>query len=425
MMASHRVRLLAAAAMATALLVGCKPKPPAPKPAPPVVTVAKPVRKTVTDYAQFTGRTEAIESVHVRPRVSGFLQKVCFQDGAAVKKGQLLFAIDPAPFQATVNQAKADLVRKQAALKNAEWEYKSKKELYDKGDISQKELINAVASRDQAAADVASGRASLQSAELNLGYTQVKAPISGHVSRRFVDVGNLVTEAQTVLASIVNDQPIYAYFNLNERDYLTFKQEPADKVDKKGRPEPPPAELALQTDKGFPHKGKLDYASNKMDPNTGTIQIRGVFPNKDRLLIPGLFCRVRLAIRKRPDALLVPDTALSQDQQGKYLLIVNAKNTVERENVRAGALFDGKRVILEGLKPDDRVIVNGLQRVRPGFACDPKTEAEMKATGKPSSAAGSGPKPADAAPKDKDSGAKPRVKPPAKASATPGTKATK
>ena len=409
-----------AAAVAAGFLLavcGCKRSKPAPPPPPPVVTVAQPVQKTVTDYDDFTGHTQALATVELRPRVQGFLKSLHFKAGAMVKKGQLLFVIDPAPFEAKAAKARADVSRRKAALKNATWELKSKQTLRKQGTISEKEVINATAARDQAKADVSAAEAELQEAELDLSYTRIKAPIGGLMSRTLVDVGNLVgASGPTLLATIVHIQPIYAYFNISERDVLEYMRMAREDSKKTGKPtRGPVAYLGLSSEKGFPHKGRLDYAANQVDASTGTIQVRGIFPNKERMLIPGLFCRVRIPVCERKDALLVSDRALGADQGGKYLLVVNEKNVVEHRPVKVGAMTRGLRVITEGLKPGEWVIVNGLQRVRPGIVVNAQRQA---AAGDGSGPAAEGKGKAEARPK---AAAKPKTK--AKARTEPKRKA--
>ena len=361
--------------LAFVMLAGCSKEQNTYVPSPPPeVTVAKPHKQTVTDYAEFTGTTDACEFVEIRARVEGYLETIHFTTSAEVKKGDLLFIIDPRPYQAELNQAEADLLIRQAELKLKEATLKRKESAYKDRAISEVEVLEARAQRDQVRASIEASRATVEKAKLTLSYTRIHAPISGQIGRNLVDVGNLVGSGgdKTLLATIVNDDRIYAYFSVTERDMLYYRKQYREHQSTIRKEDEGVVYLGLFNEKGYPHKGKMDYMENRMDAETGTIQVRGVFPNPDNFLIPGLFARIRLPVGGPKEALLVPNLALSADQRSRYLLVVNNQNTVEYRSVQIGALIDGMRVIESGISADDRVIVNGIQRARPGIKVTPK-----------------------------------------------------
>lgn len=348
---------------------GCERKTEFVAPPPMAVTVARPVQQAVTDYAEYTGVVDAVESVEIRARVEGYLESVRFKPGARVKQGDLLFVIDPRPYQARLDEAKADLARRQAEMVNAETILKRKELALQSKAVSELEAVQARADHDVARAAVLAAQASLQTAELNLSYTRVLAPIGGRISRNMVDVGNLVGASErTLLATIVNDDPVYAYFNVNERDLLKYQQKQESPTSGNGRTR---VFLGLSGQQGFPFEGRIDYVDNRLDRSTGTIQVRGVFANKDRKLTAGLYARIQVPTDSRENALLVPESAVGTDQRGEYLLAVNTQNVVEYKQVTTGALVGDLRVIESGISPDDRVVVVGLQRARPGLTVAP------------------------------------------------------
>ncbi|MEW6531201.1 MAG: efflux RND transporter periplasmic adaptor subunit [Thermodesulfobacteriota bacterium] len=337
--------------------------PPAPE-----VTVTKPVEQEVTRYLEYTGTTAALESVDVRARVQGWLESINFAPRSKVKKDELLFVIDPRPFQARVEQAKAVLDANKASLDLAQYELEKAQYLESKEALSQLKLKEATAKRDAAAAEVEKAKADLDLAKLNLDYCQVRSPINGRVSRNLVDVGNLVgAEQKTLLTTVVNDDPMYAYFNLSELDVLPIIRDYVkDKSEKAVKDERNPVYMELADEKGYPHEGYIDFADTQIDPSTGTMQVRGVFPNLDGLLLPGMFVRLRVPLDKRR-GLLVPEVAIQADQAGRYVLVVNAQEVVEKRRVKPGQSVDHMRVIDEGVSADDRVVVSGVQRARPGI----------------------------------------------------------
>jgi len=378
--AKTRTMLLAAVAAALLLAAACDgDKQKFQAPPPPMVTVASPVVKTVTDYAVYTGNTQALYAVDIQARVEGQLRSVNFDVGYNVKKGDLLFVIEPEPYQAKVDIAQADLAVAVAAYKLAQATLVRKENAYKDRAVSEVEVIQAKAEAAEAAAKIEAAKAQVERAKIDYGYTHVISPISGRTSRNLVDVGNLVGAGQaTKLTSVVMDDPMYAYFTVAERDMLDYRdKQRMDEVplDEKGRPI---AYLGVSNQEDFPHKGYLDWIDNQVDINTGTIQVRGVFPNSKHKLVAGLFVRIRLPIGVIKDAIMVPEAALARDQRGTYLLTVDQNNTVVYRPVELGPLQKGQQVILKGLKKDERVVIKGLQRVRAGAKCTPLTEEQAK-----------------------------------------------
>ena len=354
----------------------------APKPPPPEVTVSTPASREVTDYFEFPGQTEAVGEVEVRARVTGYLTKVNFVDGQNVKKGDLLYEIDPRPYQAALDRAKGDRARLLALTGKATADLARSERLRPSGAVSQEEYEQHVADLAVDQASIQSAQATIRDAELNLEFTRIASPIDGRVSRTRITEGNLVQSGSgdaTLLTTVVTTDPIYVYFNVEERVLLQYQemalktgQELHPKILKKLRL---PVEIGLPNEEGFPHAGILDFADNKIDRNTGTLRTRGVFDNAKEYLTPGLYVRVRTPFGKPHQALLVSDRAIGTDQRQKYLLTVNQDDVAEYRPVKVGRLLDGMRVIESGLKADDRVVVNGLQRARAGSAVQPRTVA--------------------------------------------------
>lgn len=376
---------LAPALAAAALLAGCEPRNEFAPPPPPSVTVARPLERPVTEQVEFTGTTESRAKVDIRARVNGYLQSLHFEDGADVKKGDLLFVIEKDPYEIGLERARADLAKAEAALELAKAEVARTSLLLQRNASSRQEYDVDIAERNTAVAEVAAAQAAIRDAELQLGYTEVRSPIDGRIGRRLVDVGNLVQAESTLLATIESYDPIYVYFTVSESQLLYFTRlRQQNKLPPLGS-EPIELEVALGDEDGFPHKGLFDFAEVGVDPQTGTTLRRGVFPNPGAAIVPGLYARVRAAIGKPVPRLLVPERALGADQQGRYLLVVNTQDEVEYRSVRTGArLEDGLRVIEEGLKGDERVVVNGLLRARPGAKVAPKfegAEADPAGTG--------------------------------------------
>jgi RND family efflux transporter MFP subunit len=337
--------------------------------APLKVEIAQPIVREVVDYENFTGRTEAAQSVEIRARVTGYLEKVSFRDGEKVKKGDLLFEIDPRPYQSEATRAEAEVAKAGARLKRATAELERAKKLKDGKTIGEDEFNRIQGDQEVAAAELAAARATLEAAKINLTFTKVTAPISGRIGRRMLDPGNLVKADETALATIVSLDPIYVSFDLDERSYLDLRKAAREgKFKESGAP----IQLALANEEGFPHQGKVDFVDNHADPNTGTIRVRALFPNADGVLLPGLFARARLSVSEPYKAVLVPETALGSANGQRYLFVVNEKNVIERRPVKLQQRYDNSRVVKEGLKAGEWVIVKGLEDVREGQTVEPK-----------------------------------------------------
>ena len=358
------------------LLPGCSEKPAAQAAAPaaPPVTVAQPIKRTVTDWDEFTGRFEAVQSVQVRPRVGGFITAVEFRDGAFVKEGDLLYLIDARPFEAVATQAEGQLSDARAKVELAKRELERALTLQQSQNVAE----NIVDQRRQAlqAAHAAELQAegALKAAQLNVEFTHVIAPISGRASRNQVDLGNLVQGSEgnsTILTSIVTLDPIYVSFDIDEATYLKYNKLWFEGKRPSSRDNPNPVEVALTGETKPSHNGTVNFLDNQLDVSTGTLRGRAVIPNKDLSILPGQFGRVRLIASAPYEALLVPDTAIATDQARKILFVVKDDNTVEARPVVLGPLDEGLRVVREGLKPEDRVVVDGLQRVRVGAKVTP------------------------------------------------------
>jgi len=356
------------------------------EPPPPTVTVSHPIQKSVTNYMEFTGRTEEFASVDVRARVKGFLKSIHFQEGAEIEKGDLLYIIDPKPFKAALDGALAELSQAHAQLTNAESQYVRNQALYKEKVITDEKIIKIRTDRDDARAAVQAAQAKVDQASLDLGYTRITAPISGRIGETRVDVGNLVGESEpTLLATIKDLDPMYANFEVSEREVLEFRHAHPNEDPAKEMEEPRRLDLELADETGFPHHGHVDYIDLGLDPTTGTILVRGIFPNPSqprRTLIPGFFVRIRAPLSEEPHALLVNDRAVGLDQGGRYLFVVNDQNVIEQRYVELGKKTDGMRVIRKGISLDDWVVVKGLIRARPGLKVNP----EKKAANFPSSA---------------------------------------
>jgi RND family efflux transporter MFP subunit len=361
------------------LLAACQQQPAATPPPPPQVTVSQPVARAVIEWDGYTGRLEAVESVEVRARVSGYLQSVHFTDGAVVKKGALLFVIDPRPYQAELNRAQAGLEQMSARFERTQKDFVRAQQLLRSRAISQEEVDTRSADQREAQEAVQAARAAVDAAGLNVEFTQVKAPISGRISRQLVTEGNLInggTGNATLLTTIVSLDPIYGYFEVDERSYLKYTGLWRNDNGRRpgARDAKTPVYLGLANETGFPRQGHLDFINNQLDANTGTMTGRAIFPNPDLALVPGLFARVRLPGSNRYEALLLPDEAIGSDQTQRFVLVVNDQHIVEYRKVELGPIIDGLRVIRDGLKPQDWVIVNGVQRVRPGAKVDPQQQ---------------------------------------------------
>jgi len=356
-----------------AVCVGaCKEKTPPPPP-PPTVTVAQPVERTVTDYLELAGNTQAIETVQLVARVSGYLERVFFQDGQRVKKGDLLFLLQQNTYQDALRQNEAQILLQKAQLDYAEKQLIRYSNLLQQKATSQENVDNWRYQRDSAQANLQAAEAARDLSKLNLSYTEITAPFDGRIDRRLQDPGNLVgSGGNTVLAAINQIDPIYVYFNISDADLARLMGE-ARWIPGQTRAKPWPVYVGLPNEKDYPHEGRLDFASISLTPTTGTLLLRGIFPNPDGKILPGLYVQVRVPVQKKT-ALLVPEVAVANDQEGSYVLIVSEKNVVERRSVRTGATVDNLRVIEEGLNGKEWIISKGLLRAAPGRQVTPERE---------------------------------------------------
>jgi RND family efflux transporter MFP subunit len=351
--------------------------------APPVakVTVAVPVVRPVTRYLELNGTTAAVNSADLVARVAGFVQEINYQDGALVKKGTLLFTIEPQPYEVKLAQAQAAEAGAQATLKQTQADFERNATLVVTSAASRQQYDQALAARDSAQANFKQAQANTKLAELNNDYAHVTAPFDGIVTARQVSIGEFVggTASPTQLATIVQVDPIYVNFNISEQDVLQVRAEITRRGLTRDDLKQIPVEIGLQTETRYPHAGTFDYASPIVNSSTGTLAARGVFGNADRVLLPGYFARVRIPVEQQDDALLVPDAALGSDQGGRYLLVVNKGSVVEHRAVTIGPMSEDLRVIDSGLKPDDRVVVAGVLRAVPGQVVDPQQQTAAAA----------------------------------------------
>jgi RND family efflux transporter MFP subunit len=405
------LRFLAAVAflcvLAAGMLTGCGQQPTQDtSPELPVVPVSRPVRRDVTDFVDYTGRLAAVNSVDIRPRVSGYLTKMPFKEGAEVKAGDLLFEIDPRPYQALVDQAQAQVELNTARLRLARANNARAKTVAarEPGAFSQQELDTYLAQELEADASVKATQASLATYKLNRSFCEVQSPIDGQVSRYYYTLGNLVNQDQTPLTSVVSLDPIYAYFDMDERTVLQVRfriNEGKIKVPKDTTEIP--VFLALEGETGYPHRGMLNFVNNQVNPNTGTITVRAIFnnpkpPNGRRLMMPGMYVRIHLPISQPHSSLLVAERAIGSDQGQKFVYVVDAENKVQYKRVTPGSLQeDGLRVV-EGLNDDNWVVVGALPQVRP------RMEVEPEQTPMPTIGAGQAPRPVPPKPSPPPSG---------------------
>lgn len=373
---THRLIAGSIAVNACLMLLGCRPSNEFIPPPPPEVTVAQPLQQEVTTHLESTGRTEESARVDVRSRVSGYLESVHFSDGDMVSNGQLLYVIDPRPFQAQLDLAEAQLAQARAEYENSQSLFERAQNLFDQGATTDKDLTERRAMRDKAQASIAAAEAAVLDASLSLGFTHIRAPMDGRIGDNKIDVGNLVSTGENnLLATIVCYTPIYVYFTISERDLLSLIEKSRElrenEVDDKVMAS---AFMGLANEAGFPHQGVVDFADLRVDPQTGAMRLRAVFENqpiKYPDLIPGLFARIRIPIDRRADAILVPEKALSTDQTGKHVYVVDDQSVARKRNVRIGSGQGEMRVIEEGLSVDDWVVVEGLLKAREGAEVKP------------------------------------------------------
>ena len=361
-----RPRALAASSLLlTLLLSGCGKSAPPPAPPPPTITVARPVAKKVVEHNEYTGRMAAIQNVSVRPRVSGYITEIPFKEGNLVKKDDLLFVIDPRPYQAALGQAQGQLKLAQAQKELNDRNFTRAETLQATKVSSKEEFDQAATNRNQGDAQVATAQAAVDAAKLNLEFTQIKSPIEGRVSREDVTIGNLVASDSTVLTNIVSVDPIYAYADVDERAVLAYQKLIEEGKVKDARAAPVAVSVAVAGEQGFPHKGVIDFVDNQINAATGTLSVRGNFPNADGNLLAGMFVRMQIPVSGEIDALLITDRAVGSDQGQKFVYVLDGDKT-QRRPVTLGPVIDGLRLVRQGLKPEDQVVIDGLMKVRPG-----------------------------------------------------------
>jgi multidrug efflux system membrane fusion protein len=379
-----RLGMLSGAAALAMALAGCdqgQPQASQQKAAPPApsVTVSKPVQRQIVEWDEYTGRFDATETVELRARISGYLNEVRFKDGQQVKQGDVLFVIDPRPFERALDQAQAELFAAQTKVENANLDVARGQPLIERKIISDKTFDDRMSLLRDARAAVKVAEAKVKAAELDLTFATISAPISGRISRTLVTAGNWISAGSvngaTLLATIVSQDPIYAYFDVNENNYIKYKRLAERGVAGGAAGIGAEVEVALADERGFPHKGRLDFLDNRMDQGTGTLRARAVLSNKAGLFSPGLFGRVRVTGSPNYLGLLVPDEAIATDQTNKYVFVVGEDGVVARRNVRLGPLVEGLRVVRTGVGGEDWVITKGLQRARPGLKVEPKRTA--------------------------------------------------
>ena len=357
--------------------------PPA-APPPPTVTVAQPVVRRITEWDEYTGRFVAKQRVEVRARVSGYLDSVHFTEGQLVESGQLLFVIDQRPFVAQVERARADVARAQTQYKLAQLEFERGQRLEKSRAMSRETLEERRAERDSAQAQVEAAQAVLRTAELDLGFTEVRAPMGGRVSDIRVDVGNVISGGSadsTLLTTIVSLDPIELEIEASESEFMRYTRLDSEGRRKSSRDVQNPVEARLIDEEGWPHKGRMTFVDNELDPVTGTMLGRATFPNPDHVLLPGMFARARLYGEGEHEAVLIPDEAIVADQATKLVMVVKPDNVVEARPVLLGGLYEGLRIVREGLSAADRIVVNGIQRARPGQPVTPVDAGQDGATG--------------------------------------------
>jgi RND family efflux transporter MFP subunit len=369
-------------AVSSALLVGVltlgrSSKPPVPPPL-QAVTVAGVLEREITEWDEFTGRLEAVDQVEIRPRVSGYIKRVAFAEGKEVKKGEVLFEIDPRPYQADLARAEAELERARSAASLAESEVQRAGRLVEVQAISREEFDSRTSAKAQGGATVRAAEAAVQTARLNLEWTRVRSPIAGRVSNALVTEGNLVEAGPpsgAVLTTVVSVDSMYLYFDSDEQTYLRYAGRARSSGGTNWRTARLPVFLGLANEVGFPHEGRLDFVDNQVDPESGTIRTRAIFSNRSRALTPGLFARVKLVGTEKMKATLVRDAAIGTDQDRKFVLVVGPGDTLAYRPIVPGRLSDGLRIVTSGLNPGERIVVNGLMRVRPGMKVAPTLES--------------------------------------------------
>jgi RND family efflux transporter MFP subunit len=345
----------------------------------PSVTVSKPLEREIVEWDEYTGRFEAVETVEIRARVSGYLTELHFKDGQAVKQGDLLFVLDARPFERALEQAQAEVLQAQTKVQNSNLDVVRGKPLLERRIISEKAFDDRESLMREALAGVKVAEAKARTAELELSFTRITSPITGRISRTQVTAGNWVsaggTANTTLLTTIVSQDPIYIYFDLNENNYIKYKRLTERGVGSGAADLGAPVEVGLPDERNFPHKARLDFLDNRLDQGTGTLRARGVMANASGLFSSGMFARVRVTGTAPYTAVLLPDEAIGTDQTNKFIYVVSEDGSVARRNIKLGPLYENLRVVREGLAAEEWVVIRGLQRARPGIKVAPKREA--------------------------------------------------
>lgn len=380
--------VVAAAALA---LAGCdKPKPAAAGPgagAPPAVTVSAPIQRRLTEWDEYTGRFASAERVEIRPRVNGYLDAVHFEDGQLVKQGDLLFTIDPRPYQAAAAAAEAALGQTRARVVFARSQVDRATELRRTDAIASSTSDQRLQELQVAAAEALGAEATASRARLDVEFTQVRSPITGRISRAIVRPGNLVAGEATLLTTVVSIDPIHFYFDTDQNAYLRYQRLAREGLRPSSREEANPVQVALSDEQGWPHEGRMDFVDNEIDTGTGTIRARAVFPNAGGGFTPGLFGRLRLVGSAEYEATLLPQEAIGTEQGRRFVYVVDADDTARQKEVRLGPVVEGLRIVRSGIEPGDRVVVSGLQRVRPNVKVKPEERPVAEAAARAASAA--------------------------------------
>lgn len=354
-------------------------------PPPPEVGVAQVLSKTVQQWDEYTGRISAIDTVELRPRASGYVQRVAYKEGQDVKQGDVMFQIDPRPYQAALDNAQAQLARARVARQLETIRNKRAQALIDDDAISHEELDLRRAALAQSAADVQAAEAAVATAKLNLSFTEVHAPVSGRASRALVTVGNLATADETLLTTLVSQDPMYVYFDADENSYLRYKEQER-KSERTAQDNA--VHVGLANEIGYPHTGRVDFLDNQVNPTIGTVRARAVLPNSDRIFTPGLYARVQFVSGQQTQALLIDDKAILTDQDRKYVYAIDRENKAQRQDIVLGGMVDGLRMVQSGLAPGDKIVVVGLQKVfYPGMPITPAEVPMDKPSGPAASAA--------------------------------------
>ncbi len=339
---------------------------------PPGVLIAKAGRRQVKETLEFIGRTVAVNDVSLNAQVSGYLQERLFEEGAAIESGDLLFRIDPSIYEAQVAVAKGSVAKANAALVRADKDLKRYRLLLKKQSISQQQVDQAESDELQAKAELEAAKATLKGAETDLSFTEIRAPIKGRIGRALVSIGNLVGPGSGELARLVELDPIYVNFSISERDLLSFKERKLQAQEEFTSKHEVQVELRLANKSIYGHKGNIDFLDNAVNPRTGTVTIRARFENPDRLLVPGLYVSAILGTSERQTELMIPQAAVQEDQAGRFVMVVDPEDKIERRLITTGRQFGGELIVTGGLNPDERVVVEGIQKVRPGMKVEPK-----------------------------------------------------